>query len=218
MRGKRGSRPHAAAHRRITPAYAGKTAAECGDSTTREDHPRVCGENNLSEASLPCADGSPPRMRGKPQEAVNAKWNGRITPAYAGKTQWQALRPRNRPDHPRVCGENGRSSARYRQVGGSPPRMRGKPADEAAKGLPNRITPAYAGKTVQPCERLARIKDHPRGCGENRASSSSFRTLGRITPADAGKTQSLRNLVWRTTDHPRGCGENRLYGERGLKT
>ena len=167
MRGKRGSRPHAAAHRRITPAYAGKTAAECGDSTTREDHPRVCGENNLSEASLPCADGSPPRMRGKPQEAVNAKWNGRITPAYAGKTQWQALRPRNRPDHPRVCGENGLLRNPDICGRGSPPRMRGKRRGVSSLGSLTRITPAYAGKTLRTESGERNPRDHPRVCGEN---------------------------------------------------
>ena len=154
-------------------------------------------------------------MRGKPSGRPCAHGIGRITPAYAGKTDGVAHDIGKWEDHPRVCGENPLMKRQRDFRTGSPPRMRGKPADEAAKGLPNRITPADAGKTVQPCERLARIKDHPRGCGENMKFSRAQSRIGgspprmrgkhmidmpvsaedRITPADAGKTVSpLPNL------------------------
>ena len=91
-----------------------------------------------------------------------------------------------------------------------------------------RITPAYAGKTaVTPCTCAIRA-DHPRVCGENRASpyptgsrlGSPPRMRGkrntcniyflshRITPAYAGKTtlDPAQNMCYK--DHPRVCGEN----------
>ena len=50
--------------------------------------------------------------------------------------------------------------------------------------------------------------DHPRGCGENTASTLSDRRILRITPADAGKTYMRQQNTTITKDHPRGCGEN----------
>ena len=52
------------------------------------------------------AEGSPPRMRGKPTlERVADKAFG-ITPAHAGKTESLQALGHARWDHPRVCGEN----------------------------------------------------------------------------------------------------------------
>ena len=49
---------------RITPAYAGST--DRGSSCRRlpRDHPRVCGEHELTLTSVDYEMGSPPRMRG----------------------------------------------------------------------------------------------------------------------------------------------------------
>ena len=49
----------------ITPACAGKTYAEELAIVIREDHPRVCGENNQSSQKFSVPAGSPPRVRGK---------------------------------------------------------------------------------------------------------------------------------------------------------
>ena len=92
-----------------------------------------------------------------------------------------------------------------------------------------RITPADAGKTVQCWDSAATARDHPRGCGENRAQlfyahpyvGSPPRMRGKqalnaryagtvgITPADAGKTNHTSLPHFGHWDHPRGCGENR---------
>ena len=50
---------------RITPAYAGKTAAANLIAKAQEDHPRVCGENEIKSFIIELDRGSPPRMRGK---------------------------------------------------------------------------------------------------------------------------------------------------------
>ena len=75
-----------------------------------------------------------------------------------------------------------------------------------------------------------RIRDHPRGCGENivfvqfrekqvgspprmrgkRIIAPYNGRYGRITPADAGKTSIKERDYTIFQDHPRGCGENTL--------
>ena len=49
----------------ITPAYAGKSEKTRSITTTRRDHPRVCGEKFFRFFIRPILRGSPPRVRGK---------------------------------------------------------------------------------------------------------------------------------------------------------
>ena len=91
---------------RSTPADAGKTVMvftegtdipdhprRCGETTFMADiaaciwdHPRRCGENFFSKKGVDICLGSPPRMRGKHFDSIAETADGRITPAYAGKT------------------------------------------------------------------------------------------------------------------------------------
>ena len=71
---------------RITPADAGKTLFCPPSSTAGKDHPRGCGENRENCRCCHNADGSPPRMRGKPRWSSGVDAARRITPADAGKT------------------------------------------------------------------------------------------------------------------------------------
>ena len=113
-------------------------------------------------------------------------------------------------------------------MAGSPPRVRGKPVWPDALILHGRITPAFAGKTYDTRQRAWVQKDHPRVCGENRASlETRVLTMGspprvrgkqsppsfpcvslRITPACAGKTTCASWYHNAPGDHPRVCGEN----------
>ena len=106
--------------------------------------------------------------------------------------------------------------------------MRGKHSYQQIQKLPDRITPADAGKTFMSRTRGCTAKDHPRGCGENltiaalaligdgspprmrgkRLVAAVHRTTAGITPADAGKTKFSALKIRRHRDHPRGCGEN----------
>ena len=72
---------------RITPAYAGKRNSACCAQLASRDHPRVCGEKLLNHSDPAITLGSPPRMRGKVQKKLPPCEFGRITPAYAGKSQ-----------------------------------------------------------------------------------------------------------------------------------
>ena len=69
-------------------------------------------------------------------------------------------------DHPRVCGEKYQNAEGARQSQGSPPRMRGKVYYYGYNKLYNRITPAYAGKSVACFFADVGQWDHPRVCGE----------------------------------------------------
>ena len=93
---------------------------------------------------------------------------------------------------------------------------------------PDRITPAYAGKTIHLRRRPPETRDHPRVCGKDYLfknsteghvgspprmrerqdiRSESARFCG-ITPAYAGKTFWGRKIPCGARDHPRVCGKD----------
>ena len=180
-------------------------------AVTIGDHPRGCGENFAVSGFLPRQMGSPPRMRGKLNQAVAVFCFAGITPADAGKTYAGRYSTYRSQDHPRGCGENIKARVRRHRYTGSPPRMRGKPWYALADRQRQRITPAGAGKTSGSRTRTNCRKDHPRRCGENYLPGFGFSfPLGsppqvrgkhceannytddcRITPAGAGKTSHL---------------------------
>ena len=106
-------------------------------------------------------------MRGKLGKNVNVNPRNRITPACAGKTTGAVIYICDGEDHPRVCGENRAGIMSLALVAGSPPRVRGKQAEEVFEERIKRITPACAGKTLLIPLRNPRSGDHPRVCGEN---------------------------------------------------
>ena len=113
---------------RITPAYAGKRWLSIWRQCYREDHPRLCGEKRrFPSLGLPVV-GSPPPMRGKAKTGDCDRIEGRITPAYAGKSFSSFVVYIITQDHPRLCGEKGSPSLYSRSSSGSPPPMRGKAA------------------------------------------------------------------------------------------
>ena len=90
-----------------------------------------------------------------------------ITPADAGKTSIKVCINCFFQDHPRGCGENFIQFKKFVKSSGSPPRMRGKRANQLMIIAGFRITPADAGKTTGQKATQWRLEDHPRGCGEN---------------------------------------------------
>ena len=157
----------------ITPAYAGNTQTLRRRWNLQRDHPRVCGEHSLIRMLSMILMGSPPRMRGTPQNADEQGEAGGITPAYAGNTAGALSSSSMRRDHPRVCGEHGAAKLRSRLTWGSPPRMRGTQDPSCIPSSLNGITPAYAGNTILRIARKRFTKDHPRVCGEHGVSSTT---------------------------------------------
>ena len=108
--------------------------------------------------------------------------------------------------------------------------MRGKGSRACGIGGADGITPAYAGKSVQPYKWLVTTQDHPRVCGEkfttlhgeNDFWGSPPRMRGKacglfqlvespgITPAYAGKREGPKNAQSKVGDHPRVCGEKEI--------
>ena len=96
--------------------------------------------------------------------------------------------------------------------------------------MPQRVTPAYAGKTFWGYNELFTIWGHPRVCGEDRnilprveqIAASPPRMRGRrdlmlypshllsVTPAYAGKTVLIVSTTLLMVSHPRVCGEDRV--------
>ena len=113
----------------ITPAYAGTTSTAPLGWSRCKDHPRLCGDHS----SVPyCPDtwvGSPPLMRGPHVLAQDIRAVRRITPAYAGTTCAGARYPRGPTDHPRLCGDHRPDMQVEDCRKGSPPLMRGPPAE-----------------------------------------------------------------------------------------
>ena len=92
--------------RGLTPAPAGKTSTILTAGIVPRAHPRACGENAVEAGRPHHAQGSPPRLRGKPVIEAVAGAEGGLTPAPAGKTDpSQRVQPKQRA-HPRACGEN----------------------------------------------------------------------------------------------------------------
>ena len=152
---------------RITPAGAGKTTQATTSSPNAPDHPRRCGENSSPRLNVFFLAGSPPQVRGKLVQFVNAAVHARITPAGAGKTSDSNAVYGASKDHPRRCGENGCTGQTTSRLRGSPPQVRGKPCMTHPALSRRRITPAGAGKTKTVHDLGAAGVDHPRRCGEN---------------------------------------------------
>ena len=146
-------------------------------------------------------------MRGRvPARRAGCRTKG-ITPAYAGKRRTTRTSGARYRDHPRVCGEEPTGCYNCGSLPGSPPRMRGRAEAKEADRLAARITPAYAGKSMQALASRSTPQDHPRVCGEEiitgldlggddgspprmrgrELSQRGRKFSGRITPAYAGK-------------------------------
>ena len=167
MRGKprEGDAAHPAA--RFIPAHAGKTGSGAGRRPRRPVHPRACGENDEAADALYEVLGSSPRMRGKLVALSYSGMLGRFIPAHAGKTVQVPHISLLVQVHPRACGENSCESRMVSWVGGSSPRMRGKPCRRGRHDRGTGFIPAHAGKTLSDHGRVPSSLVHPRACGEN---------------------------------------------------
>ncbi len=130
--------------------------------------------------------GSSPRVRGTPRCLPTPKNNGRFIPACAGNAASRSISTALNPVHPRVCGERfilqiarsgtsvhprvcgerGRHPARWRQILGSSPRVRGTPRRRARQRPTSRFIPACAGNACSLRSFVSSIPVHPRVCGE----------------------------------------------------
>ena len=151
---------------RITPAWAGKSAAVDAAAAAARDHPRVGGEKQTLKGTAPGRPGSPPRGRGKVCAGELGHRSSRITPAWAGKSAGFQSAPSGPRDHPRVGGEKRTAASGDAGDMGSPPRGRGKGPAVVYLFCKERITPAWAGKSGTAGLPVLQRWDHPRVGGE----------------------------------------------------
>ena len=212
---------------RITPAQAGKSVAPRQKRSALWDHPRVGGEKYSRPSYSRISMGSPPRGRGKGNQAFSWYGSSRITPAWAGKRAGQCWGLCSARDHPRVGGEKSLGSMPWQIWRGSPPRGRGKVAFWDFALSFSRITPAWAGKRRAGHPVCSSSRDHPRVGGEKQGvfqkvfllPGSPPRGRGKadrrghpaghagITPAWAGKSDFSLSPPSVPQDHPRVGGE-----------
>ena len=134
-------------------------------------------------------------MRGKGFKIrfVNGKF--RITPAYAGKSENGVYPFPKTEDHPRLCGEKRPPPLQSAEWLGSPPPMRGKVTFLIDTVFPARITPAYAGKSLEISLTQQACQDHPRLCGEKTCFFRSLRSdIGSPPPMRGKVTDSIENI------------------------
>ncbi len=151
---------------RITPADAGTSRPHPARAQRLEDHPRGCGDKEITRRRRAEPEGSPPRMRGQDRDGkLQSHWR-RITPADAGTSFcWSPTRI-SETDHPRGCGDKHQSDSMRVVISGSPPRMRGQGYSALQIGQAGGITPADAGTSLDMFCDNAVSWDHPRGCGD----------------------------------------------------
>ena len=165
------------------------------------------GEKIPANAPPLCPVGSPPRGRGKGCGGSGCcRWL-RITPAWAGKRATPTKTGCPGGDHPRVGGEKSLSYACHLPSSGSPPRGRGKGEELRRRMFDERITPAWAGKSLFVQESVSCISGSPPR-GRGKVIKHLVQQLhGGITPAWAGKSRERWPQCWPRWDHPRVGGE-----------
>ena len=186
------------------------------------------GEHSSLSAVTCSISGSPPRVRGAPDDRPERDRDERITPACTGSTPARSISRGVMPDHPRVYGEHAFHRARSAALDGSPPRVRGALHRDLRGDPGDRITPACTGSTTRRNTGSSGSTDHPRVYGEHllqvvrphRDTGSPPRVRGApsrsmpsqparwITPACTGSTSTPTRRPRPSADHPRVYGEH----------
>ena len=184
---------------RLIPAWAGKTPSNQVVDAHAAAHPRVGGENLLSQLPLIGGGGSSPRGRGKRTPFARSRSRSGLIPAWAGKTAVPSHDMAPVMAHPRVGGENSNRAFMTSSGWGSSPRGRGKLKLRVCRPLATRLIPAWAGKTRTRRGSSRTGRAHPRVGGENGTLCPQFSRFDGSSPRGRGKPQcsSARLSAWR---------------------
>ena len=192
----------------IIPARAGSTLGAQWARAQPEDHPRSCGEHGCAVPGNAVRSGSSPLVRGALHFCDKSPIRGRIIPARAGSTTWDAYVHAFDKDHPRSCGEHCISATNPPYAAGSSPLVRAAPHGTHTSTPSTRIIPARAGSTHRHDLVDVEARDHPRSCGEHQDAMPDASAFSGIIPARAGSTGWWRTCCKPSGDHPRSCGEH----------
>ena len=147
MRGTPSTCPFSNSLERFIPAHAGNTRTRWLRQDSPAVHPRACGEHIHCGSLRTSCNGSSPRMRGTPVNALSHNAQLRFIPAHAGNTSSSGSRLERSSVHPRACGEHRFYDLAESFDLGSSPRMRGTQKPVGRSYVLNRFIPAHAGNT-----------------------------------------------------------------------
>ncbi len=151
---------------RFIPACAGNRPWNIRRISPVPVHPRVCGEQRLTDfVTCPLA-GSSPRVRGTGQGLPHDQFSGRFIPACAGNSKTSMMPVSVMTVHPRVCGEQYDDWIRVGLALGSSPRVRGTGNILPQQLQKLRFIPACAGNRMKGKHNGYNPTVHPRVCGE----------------------------------------------------
>ncbi len=174
----RGTRTHIDGYplvNRFIPAWAGNTRGRTRRRQPHAVHPRVGGEHNTCNRSLPLTVGSSPRGRGTRGAGVRPGLLGRFIPAWAGNTGADCTACAESAVHPRVGGEHSNWPSISTASPGSSPRGRGTQLVADSDEIIFRFIPAWAGNTLSTSRSMTLRPVHPRVGGEHLFVGYCFR-------------------------------------------
>ena len=134
--------------KRFIPACAGNSDPLHKLDLPQAVHPRVCGEQCPDSRQIVSTLGSSPRVRGTVMIGKFVQTGQRFIPACAGNRHLWTVYTRRIAVHPRVCGEQFRSSDPKIVTTGSSPRVRGTVASWKPFVNAMRFIPACAGNSL----------------------------------------------------------------------
>ena len=187
VRGKRPLTQTAHLNQGYIPARAGEALAGLEQLRRGRVHPRACGGSSEATMRLIQSQGTSPRVRGKPHAHGQLIEVERYIPARAGEAPWCPPRSCLRRVHPRACGGSETSDEVAIVMGGTSPRVRGKPADAQGSVVEAGYIPARAGEArpkphPKPCRTV-----HPRACGGSLLDDPHVQPVGGTSPRVRGK-------------------------------
>ena len=132
---------------RFIPACAGNRIGAGSAGSAIPVHPRVCGEQTVSNRKHGSTIGSSPRVRGTVAPVAKLQRRQRFIPACAGNRQPQVKATPFSTVHPRVCGEQANCGGHCCPPIGSSPRVRGTARNHRPMIFDQRFIPACAGNS-----------------------------------------------------------------------
>ncbi len=174
-------------------------------------HPRVRGEQLCAPAFSHKGSGSSPRARGAGEEFWPVRLDPRFIPACAGSRTLFAPSVANPAVHPRVRGEQFKSTGPTENSGGSSPRARGAASLNSRPVAISGFIPACAGSRATSAGRAANHAVHPRVRGEQaRAGASSPYWVG-SSPRARGAGSAIADVTEMRRFIPACAGSSRCW-------
>ncbi|SIT17281.1 hypothetical protein SAMN05421580_112123 [Rhodobacter aestuarii] len=171
---------------RFIPAWAGNRQLWSSFSCEIPVHPRVGGEQGLTDFALNFRPGSSPRGRGTEGGGLTNMQPARFIPAWAGNRCAPDRPGRQASVHPRVGGEQSPPYVSRARACGSSPRGRGTARDLPKRAAHRRFIPAWAGNRKQAMALSHSNPVHPRVGGEQLTSVPSSMASGGSSPRGRG--------------------------------